>query len=384
MRKIKKIDRFYEKKKMKILIVTTVAVGYDGLTSHIFSYVKNMNKADLIIDLVSARGLDDQIKQELNDIGFDNIYRLEYRDTNQIQYLIELIRLIKKNRYDILHAHGNSATLAVEMLAGFIGKCRIRIAHSHTTSCTHKWFHKLLKPLFNLCYTNGFACGIAAGEWLFGKKDFMVIPNGREISKYKFNSAIRGKYREKLNLNNDDIALVNIAAFEKHKNHKFLIDVYDGLLKKNENYELFLFGIAGSTLNCITEEIERRKLQKKIHIMGTRSNIQDYLQAMDILLFPSHYEGLAMTVLECQISGMPCILSNSITREVSILNTNVFLPINEGSDCWIEEIEKIDVKSAERNHVNAEKIFSDAGFNVEKNAANLKQIYFDILKARST
>lgn len=363
------------KKQIKILIVTTVKVGYDGLTNHILSYVENMNKTDMKIDLVSARGIDEKIYAKIKTVGFHNIYRLEYRDNNQKKYFNDLRVLIRKNKYDIMHVHGNSATLAVDLFAGMLGGCKIRIAHSHNTSCEHKIFNMILKPLFNLCYTHGFACSKEAGKWLFGNKSFVVIPNGIDVEKYKYNFQIRDKYRKLLDLDKNTIALGNVAAFVAKKNHKFIVEVFYELNKISNGYKMFLFGINGDSLLAVKEQIKRLKLENKIFIMGTKDNIQNYLQAMDIMLLPSLYEGFPISVIEWQASGLQCILSDTITKDINILRENIYLPINSGTKVWVDKIRKLNIEGKNREDKNIERIFSEKGFDIKSNAERLRKIY---------
>lgn len=368
---------------VKVLIITTVKIGYDGLTNHIFSYIGNMDKTDIQIDLLSARGIDMEIIPRMNEVGFHKIYRLEYRDTNQVKYFNALKGLIKKNKYDIVHAHGNSATLAVDMLAASLAGCRVRIAHSHNVSCEHKFFNMCLRPVFNLCYTDGFACGREAGQWLFGKRRFTVLPNGKEINRFIFDADVRKKYRVKLGLDDKTIAIGNVAAFVPKKNHRFSVDIYRDLSDRSDKYQMFLFGIDGETLEEVKKRIKELKLEDKIHYMGTKDNIQDYLQAMDIMILPSLYEGLS-SAGEWQINGLPCILSDTIPREVDILGNAKFLPIDKGTKPWVDTILQTDCGAEKRVIPDIGEIFTKAGFNIKINSEDLKKKYFDIVKRSVT
>ncbi len=365
---------------LKVLVITTVKIGFDGLTNHIFSYFKNIEKNDIEIDLLSARGIDEKIMPQLEKIGFRKVIRLEYRDKHQIKYYKELKRIIKENKYDIVHVHGNSATLAVDMLAAKKAGVKVRIAHSHNTSCDHKIINGILKKFFRRLYTDGFACGEEAGKWLFGNKSFTVIPNGKEIELYKYNPKIREKIRRELNIDENTIAIGNVAAFVEKKNHIFLLEMFKKLSKKDRKYELFLFGIDGETLKPILEKIKEYKLEEYIHYMGTKTNIQDYLQAMDIMMLPSFYEGFPISVIEWQINGLPCLLSNTITKDCNITGSVSFLPIDNGVDDWIDKIEKTEIDT--RNRVIDYKIFEQKGFDIVSNAKKLKNKYFELYEKR--
>lgn len=361
---------------VKVLIITTVEVGYDGLTNHILSYVEGMDKSDIEIDLVSARGIDPKIESKLNMVGFNSIYRLEYRDTNQIKYMHELSNLIKKNKYDIVHAHGNSATLAIDMAAAMFGGCKVRIAHSHNTRCEHQTINKILKPFFSLLYTQGFACGVDAGKWLFKKNDYVVIPNGKKIDDYLFDEKKRVEFRNELNLKEGIVAIGNVAAFVKKKNHVFLLNVFKCLVDKDSQYELFLFGIDGDALTETLETIKALNLDDKVHYMGTKDNIPDYLNAMDIMVLPSQFEGFPISAIEWQINGLPCLLSDTITKDCNITGNVAYVPIDEGYEPWVSALQS----PKYRCNNNIKETFCDAGFDIETNAKNLKKMYFELLK----
>lgn len=363
-------------KNIKVLIITTVKIGFDGLTSHILSYIGGMNKDNIDIDLVSARGIDDEIMDKLNSVGFNNIYRLEFRDKHPIKYYFKLKKLIKNNKYDIVHAHGNSSTLAFDMMAAKHARCKVRIAHSHNTMCDHGVANKLLKPFFRRSYNVAFACGTEAGKWMFDDRKFSIIPNGKEIDKFIFDESTRKRMRRDLKLLDDEVAIGNVAAFVEKKNHAFLIDSFKAAYSKNNKLRLFLFGIDGDSLEKTLNIIKELHLQDVIKYMGTKNNISEYLNAMDLMALPSLYEGFPISIVEWQINGLPCIISDTITRDCDVLKTAKFLPINEGFECWAAEFNE----PKERYFGDTKRIFADAGFDIETNSKKLKLKYFDLVK----
>lgn len=202
---------------MRVLITLPVKVGFDGMTRQVLSYAKYMDRTNLEIDLLSCRGFDPCMKKIVAEAGFDNVYRIECRDTNQVKYFVELVRLMKQRKYDVIHANGQSATLAVEMFAGLLTGCRLRIAHSHNSMCLHQKAHKMLKPLFKITCNDAIACSKDAGNWLFGEKKYWILNNGIDVDAFRFRESLRKEYRKKLGLKEDDIALGNVAAFEPKK-----------------------------------------------------------------------------------------------------------------------------------------------------------------------
>lgn len=181
-------------KKKKIIIVSTVGLMYDGITSVIMSYLQAMNLEKFDIYVVSTIKSDNTIKKTILDLGC-HVIELPSRKTETLKYLLCLIKCIRTNQIEVLHAHGNSATLAIEMLAGWAGGCKKRIAHSHNTQCEQVQADKWLRPLFYLLYTDAFACGEDAGKWLFGTRSFIVLNNGRNLEKFAFDPHLREKMR---------------------------------------------------------------------------------------------------------------------------------------------------------------------------------------------
>lgn len=207
----------------------------------------------------------------------------------------------------------------------------------------------------------------------------MILNNGIDIDKYKFSTTTRTEFRKKLKLSDKDIAVCHVGAFEPWKNHKFLIDVFDEIKKENSGYKLFLFGINGTTQESILSLINERRLEDTIRFMGTADDINNYLQAMDLMLLPSLYEGFPVTVVEWQANGLPCIVSDTITKDVKITDLVKQLSIEDGTTIWKNEILKhnneVDVETRKSYYIKVSK----AGYNIKNNVSSLKEHYIERL-----
>lgn len=163
------------------------------------------------------------------------------------------------------------------------------------------------------------------------------------------------------------------------ENHKFLIDVFDEIKKENSGYKLFLFGINGTTQESILSLINERRLEDTIRFMGTADDINNYLQAMDLMLLPSLYEGFPVTVVEWQANGLPCIVSDTITKDVKITDLVKQLSIEDGTTIWKNEILKhnneVDVETRKSYYIKVSK----AGYNIKNNVSSLKEHYIERL-----
>lgn len=360
----------------KVLVVVTVALNFNGIANHVLTYIRNMNKENLQVDLLSTCEISTGIQDRIKEAGFSSIYRLEYRNRHPLQYFWDLRNLVKRNQYDIVHVHGNSSTLAIDLLAAAWGGAKVRIAHSHNSSCTHAVLNKILKPLFYMSYTQGFACSRVAGDWMFGKRPYKIIHNAIDLNRFAFHPEIRNEIRNKLGIREDQIALGHVANFAPAKNHEFVVELMQEMEKEQpDKYILFLFGDGGEKKTEILNLIKDRKLQSCIRYMGAVNNLQDYLQAMDIMILPSYYEGFP-SVPEWQASGLPCILSDRIPRNADILSRAHYLPIDQGVGPWGSQIQTIlqhEDRIAQLGSV--EMCFNQAEMNIAVEAQKLRKYY---------
>lgn len=357
--------------KTKVLIISTVGLIYDGITSVITSYLQAMDLSDLDVFVISTIKEEKSIVKKIEKMGC-HIVKLPSRRTQTVSYFYKLTTFIKKNHIDIVHAHGNSATLSIEMFAAWIGGCKKRIAHSHNTKCNQVKADKILRPLFNILYTDAIACGEDAGRWLFGNRPFTVLPNGRDIRMFSFDENIREKKRAELNLNSE-IAIGHVGGFFEQKNHRFLLEIFREILKKNPTAQFYLIGDGPLRPEIETSAMD---LKDNLTFVGTTSQITDYLQAMDGMLLPSLYEGLPLVTIEWQINGLPCVLSNKVTKECAFMDNCVFMSLDENAEVWAREILML-VKQNERKKKSNQVVIEAKvhGFDIQDNALKLRAIY---------
>ena len=208
---------------MKVLIITTV----------IMNYYRNMDKTDMTMDFVVPNEISNEYREEIENNN-SRIYKVN-RKGNIPKYMMELYQLMKNNGYDIVHIHGNSSTMLIELIPAVLAHIPVRMVHSHNTTCSHLWLHRLLLPVFNKCYTERLACGYDAGKWLYGEKTFFELKNGIDLQNYKYNEEVRKVYRKKINAE-EKIVIGHVGNFIEQKNHEFLIDAFASLIKEIDNY----------------------------------------------------------------------------------------------------------------------------------------------------
>lgn len=367
---------------MKVLTVMTSSLGINGIGLSIMNYFRNLNSEHITMDFAVPNIVDESIRKEIEEKN-GKIYELVTKDGKKLKqrkpilYCKKLYKILKENNYDIIHVHGSSSMMCMELLTAKKAGCKIRIAHSRNTESDNNKLHKILKPLFKNSYTAAFACGKEAGEWLFGKnKKFTVIPNGKNCEEFKFNKEKRQEIREKYNLE-DKIVIGHVGNFWYQKNHEFLIDIFYELTKKSEKYFLVLAGY-GELQEKIKEKVRELKIENKVLFLGKVTNISEWLNAMDIMVFPSRFEGFPNVLIEWQISGLPCIISDKITKDVKVTDLVQFKSIEDSAEEWSDEISKIKINDRE-NPKYIEEV-KKAGYDIKENAKKLEEIYYSLLE----
>ena len=361
---------------MKALIIESTVFGYDGITNVIMNYYKYQDHEEVHMDLVTINSIDNGFKEELSKYGSKN-FVLPYRNTNPAKYLYKLIKIIKGGKYQLVHVHGCSATMAVEMFAAKAAGVKIRIAHSHNTKCDHVKADKLLRPLFYRTCNVGFACGKEAGEWLFQNRKFTLVSNGVDIDKFQYNELIRNEIRTQYELT-DKLVIGHIGRFNRQKNHERLIAIFEKISKEYENAKLVLIGEGE-----LRSEIEKKVTELNLDVLfvGVSQDVDKWLQAMDIIVFPSIYEGLPLVLVEAQAAGLPCVLSNTISPATKITDLVEFVNLDASLDTWLMSIKKSYNGFDRKKRIeNVKKQIQNNNFDIKENCIELANIYEKLIE----
>lgn len=358
---------------IKILVVITTGFTITGgLTTVMMNYYHVMNDDMFHIDFASSNQPEEKLLDELR-LRQSRYFKLPARKS-VLNYMNAIRKLCKG--YDVIHVHGNSATSILELLPAQIAGVKKRIAHNHTSRTQHPYINRLLHPFFLHTYTQAVACSREAGEWLFGMDKFTILPNAIDTLRFQFIKASRNEMRMKWGIDKSDFVIGHIGKFMDAKNHFFILDLFAAFHKIHPQSKLLLVGDG-----CLREQIEKRILQNKLRdsviLAGLREDIPLCLQAMDIFILPSLYEGMPLSAVEAQASGLPCILSDRVTSLASIgmdvKQVSLDLPLQN----WVEAIENTmgtESKRESRCRQNSV-LIKRAHFDIRSEANELAKIY---------
>lgn len=284
------------------------------------------------------------------------------------------------DEYAILHSHVRSTASIFFPIARKAG-C-VTIIHSHNTS-SGRGLKAIAKKFlqFWLRYSSDyyFACSEQAGKWLFGKRianegKIYLLKNAINVEKFTFDDSIRAKKRKELGIEGNSVAVGHVGRFEEQKNHIFLIDIFTNVAIMQSNAKLILVG-KGEKLEYIKNKVRELGISDRILFLQDRHDVNELLQAMDVFLFPSLYEGLPVSLIEAQAAGLPCVISDTISKEVDITDLVVRKSLKLSPAVWAENI--ISIAGTKRKS-QGEKL-KYAGYDITDTSQKLVEFYEGIM-----
>lgn len=362
-----------QKNIIRVLHVVT-SLNRGGIETMLMNHYRNINRDRIQFDFLVHRKEKGKYEDEVLQLG-GKIYRIRKLNPFDKNYKSELYSFFLNHPYKIIHVHQDCLSSVVLKVAK---KCKIpvRIAHSHSSRQDYncKYILKIVSKHYIKKYaTNLLACSIKAGKWMFETDDFDVFHNAVNVQEFVYNEKIRKHAREALGISQECFVVSQVGNFSDTKNHLFTLDFFSLILQKKQNSKLFLAG-EGYMREKIERKIKRLNLDNHVVLLGSISNVAQLLQATDVFVLPSKYEGLPVVTIEAQASGLPCICSNTITKEISVTNLCSFLPIDDYK-IWADEILKHDKQDRKDTTLFIKK----AGYDVLENSKFMEEMYIKML-----
>ena len=351
-------------------VVTNMDRG--GLESMLMNFYRHIDREkiqfDFLVHCQERAAFDDEIET----LG-GRIYHLPRLVPWSKSYLSALNRFFDEHTgYKVVHVHQDCLS-SVILKAAKQHDVPVRIAHSHSANQD-----KNLKYPIKLWYkrsipeyaTNLFACGKDAGDWMFGGASYQIINNAIDVAAYTYGSTKRQEMRRQLGLENE-FTIGHVGRFNQPKNHPFLLDIFAALLKKEPDAVLLLVG-GGADMPKIQAKVQELGIAERVRFLGVRSDVADLMQAMDVFVFPSLYEGLPVTMVEAQASGLPCIISDKVPPECILTDGLVnIMPLSVRPEAWAEKI--LTMRAVPRTDRREE--IAAHGFDISTEAVKLQEFY---------
>lgn len=372
---------------MRILHIFTNPHLTNGASVFEYEISKLLKQSDIYFDylITEQATLAEECRyneqgSELFRLPIDNNHGLVVRE---IKINKEYYKFFKTHEYDIVYADTENALRAIHLWMARLAGVKVRVVHSHnsslqTTSKASRLLSKFLRTLFLFSATDYFACSDLAAKWLFPtsiykKQRYKLLKNGVDLERYHFNPAIRQKRRLELGVGENQLLIGAVARFMEQKNHSFMLEIFREILKKSPDAKLLLIGEGK-----LEQEIKELALEKRIVnqtiFFGTTDCVSEYLSAMDAYLMPSLFEGLPITGIEAQAAGLPCFMSDTITKEVGVTKLAYYLSLSDPPSLWAKKIlESIKFK----NRPDVSKDIENAGFSIIHTKELLRKFYVE-------
>jgi glycosyltransferase involved in cell wall biosynthesis len=364
------------KEPIRILQVVTV-MNLGGIENFLMTLYRNIDKTKIQFDFLVHRHEVGAFDDEIRELG-GKIYKMDpLSPLKYFTYRNKLKHFFHGHpEFKIVHSHINANSALVLSVAKSMG-VPVRIAHAHidTTGGNNKQFKNFLRKLLKNYTTQNFACSKSAGKWLYGQGKFEVFNNSIDTRKFEFrNYDVRNRVRKALNIGKDEIIIGNIARFSEQKNHRFLINIFNEYVKLNSRVKLLLVG-DGELKSSICNQIEELGLKDKVIFTGAVKNSNDYLNAMDIFLFPSFYEGLPVVLVETQCNGVPILLTNTISKEIELTDLINRKSLESSAKEWADEIQSIIEKYNTNDRSKYIQDIKINNYDINSNVIELEKFY---------
>ena len=344
-----------------------------GAETLVMNIYRKMDRSKVQFDFMVHGDKIGAYEEEIQSLG-GRIYRMPNISLKTLFSYNKALKVFFKEHpeYRIVHAHNSELGNFVLRQAKISGVPH-RICHAHN-SPQGLSFHNLLRNIFKIhadfYTTERFACSDTAGKWQFGKKKYSIIKNGIDTERFRYDEQLRKKMRKELNFE-DKFVIGHVGRFVEQKNHTFLLDVFKGVLNRRQDAVLVLVGDGP-----LRSEIECKALDMGIYnqvkFMGIQGNIPSFLNAFDVFTLPSLYEGAPVSLIEAQNTGLPCIISSNVSKEIAITNLCSFVTYNDKQK-WIQSIMDINIQRCDQR----ENILS-AGWDIVHVAEELKNYYLNL------
>ncbi len=362
---------------MKRILHVVSSMNAGGMETMIMNYYRHLDRTKYQFDFMIHDPKPVFFEDEIASLG-GKIYRVAPQRPNPFKNHREVKKILTTHHFDAIHIHQGITYFYPLKCAKKVGIPN-RIVHNHGIN---RQFLKYLK-LYNNLYArkrisslanNFIACSTTVLDHLFStqvieQKDYTILPNAIDIENFAYDPKLRNQIRKEFGFGNERVFL-HIGTFTLPKNHIFLLKTFKAYLKKDSHAKLLLVG-DGVLKSKMEQYVEEHHLQGHVFFTGVRQDIKALLSGADVMLFPSLYEGLPLTLVEAQASGICILSSDQVSKECQLTDRISFLPITDIL-IWVNKMSQL---SLSRDRLSYQKILLNTDFSIKRSICTLENLY---------
>ena len=354
-----------------------------GIETYLIEQFRHLDKSKIDYDFVNITGEYSICYEDEILASGSKIFKVVSRHKNPLLHYWQWFNILLQNKgvYDVIVLNTNSLEYVFPLVLGKVFGIPVRVIHSHNSGFENKQglARRLLvgmnKKLLAWSANLRFACSQFAGQWMFKDNPYHVIYNAIDIHKYDADLAVRDEMRQALNLDTA-LTLLHVGRFSYQKNHSFLLDIFKEVHSIQPDSVLLLVGDTTEESEFLTEvkrKIKAYGLENVVRLLGRRDDVNKIMQAADVLVMPSFFEGLTVVGIEAQASDLPLLLSDTVTKELELLPSTQFISLDAGAKAWAEVI----VNSKQHNRRSRYEELKAAGYDIGFETERVEKLLID-------
>lgn len=371
-----------ESRRLRVLQVGMTR-NLGGIETYLIEQFRHLDKSKIDYDFVNITGEYSICYEDEILASGSKIFKVVSRHKNPLLHYWQWFNILLQNKgiYDVIVLNTNSLEYVFPLVLGKIFDIPVRVIHSHNSGFENKQglARRLLvgmnKKLLAWSANLRFACSQFAGQWMFKDNPYHVIYNAIDIHKYDADLIVREETRNALGLHTE-LTLLHVGRFSYQKNHSFLLDIFKEVHRIQPDSVLLLVGDTTEESEFLTEvkrKIKAYGLENVVRLLGRRDDVNKIMQAADVLVMPSFFEGLTVVGIEAQASDLPLLLSDTVTKELGLLPSTQFISLEAGPTVWGEAI----VNSKQHNRQSRYEELKAAGYDIGNETERVEKLLID-------
>ena len=354
-----------------------------GIETYLIEQFRHLDKSKIDYDFVNITGEYSICYEDEILASGSKIFKVVSRHKNPLLHYWQWFNILLQNKgvYDVIVLNTNSLEYVFPLVLGKVFGIPVRVIHSHNSGFENKQglARRILvgmnKKLLAWSANLRFACSQFAGQWMFKDNPYHVIYNAIDIHKYDADLVVRDEMRQALNLDTA-LTLLHVGRFSYQKNHSFLLDIFKEVHSIQPDSVLLLVGDTTEESEFLTEvkrKIKAYGLEHVVRLLGRRDDVNKIMQAADVLVMPSFFEGLTVVGIEAQACDLPLLLSDTVTKELGLLPSTQFISLDAGAKAWAEVI----VNSKQHNRQSRYEELKAAGYDIGNETERVEKLLID-------